>query len=617
MRKVIILITLFFGIPFFGISQNSLSFDGIDDRLNCGNNETVQITGTNITLEAWVYPTSWRDNIWQGNIIDKENFAPQQGYMLRCGDGGRVNFNFGSTTAWNELNTDTPVLVLNEWQHIAATYDGVSQKIYINGILVAEMANANVIANTTENLTIGDNSSGSREFPGRIDEVKIWNTARTAAEILIDMENTYCPSALPLEGLQLYYPFDQGVAGAFNFGISIAFDFSGNGNNGILSSTFSLDGDESNWVLGVDGLIQNGGVPSELTIAACGSYTVPSGDETYTVGGIYMDTLIADVGCPEIITINLSFDGAEVESEMSVSACGSYTVPSGDETHTVSGVYMDTLSTVFGCDSILIIDLSINGAEMATIDVTTCEATYTVPSGDETYTIPGVYIDTISTIFGCDSILTINLSMNESSSAEIDAITCDVYTAPSGAMYSETGVFTDVILNTAGCDSVITINLTKIDLDLGVENMDPELRAIATGVSYQWVDCDNGFEPISGATNQTFTPIDNGNYAVIITDEECNGQSECFSIETVSIQAEVLNQTLIYPNPTSGVFRIRLDDTKSISQVIIRSIEGKLIQVITSLDKNVLEIELNEPAGVYFIELIGKNGVNSIKLVKK
>ncbi|MGB0979606.1 MAG: hypothetical protein ACPGVV_09430, partial [Croceimicrobium sp.] len=47
--------------------QNGLSFDGIDDRVDCGNNSSLQLSGSAITLEAWIYPTAWASQVWQGN----------------------------------------------------------------------------------------------------------------------------------------------------------------------------------------------------------------------------------------------------------------------------------------------------------------------------------------------------------------------------------------------------------------------------------------------------------------------------------------------------------------------------------------------------------------------
>lgn len=131
------------------IAQTALSFDGVNDFVNCGNDPSLNITGTAITLEAWVYPTSFQPNIWQGNVINK-NDVSQTGYMLRVGGTGQINFNFGSFGAWNELNTGANVVSLNTWQHIAGTYDGTTSRIYVNGVEVASANYSTSIASANQ-----------------------------------------------------------------------------------------------------------------------------------------------------------------------------------------------------------------------------------------------------------------------------------------------------------------------------------------------------------------------------------------------------------------------------------------------------------------------------------
>lgn len=95
---------------------------------------------------------------------------------------------------------------------------------------------------------------------------------------------------------------------------------------------------------------------------------------------------------------------------INVSACQTYTVPSNDETYTTSGTYMDTIPNAALCDSIITINLTIKNNTTSTISPTAC-GTYTVPSGDETYSMNGTYMDTIPNAAGCDSIITINLTI--------------------------------------------------------------------------------------------------------------------------------------------------------------------------------------------------------------
>ena len=75
-----------------GQVANALDFDGVDDKVDCGNDTSIQITGKYITLEAWIYPTAWKTNAFDGNVINKEYNTSNYGFMLRCGAGGKLNF---------------------------------------------------------------------------------------------------------------------------------------------------------------------------------------------------------------------------------------------------------------------------------------------------------------------------------------------------------------------------------------------------------------------------------------------------------------------------------------------------------------------------------------------
>ena len=197
---------------------------------------------------------------------------------------------------------------------------------------------------------------------------------------------------------------------------------------------------------------------SSFSETACDEYIVPSGDESYTASGIYEDTIPNAAGCDSIMTIDVTINNS-TSSSFNPVACDSYTVPSGDETYTSSGTYIDTVPNTIGCDSILTINLTIRNSSTNTINPVACD-TYTVPSGDETYTSTGTYLDTIPSANGCDSVLTINLTINTFSTATISETACGLYTVPSGdETYSATGTYEDTIPNAIGCDSIITINL--------------------------------------------------------------------------------------------------------------------------------------------------------------
>jgi hypothetical protein len=228
------------------VAQNALSFDGIDDKVDLGNPAALQITGSNITIEAWIYPTSWRTNVFEGGIVVKEMNTSNNGYMFRAGNNGRLNFAFsGGGLPWKELTTGANTLSLNTWQHVAATYNGSKVRLYVDGVRVDSANYTGTIGNASNNCVIGGWYSTGRNFPGKIDEVRIWNVTRSGSEIANGMNGEFC--AAPT-GLVAYYKFNQGAAGGNNAGLTTLTDNAGN-NNGTLQN-FALTGTTSNWTSG-------------------------------------------------------------------------------------------------------------------------------------------------------------------------------------------------------------------------------------------------------------------------------------------------------------------------------------------------------------------------------
>jgi hypothetical protein len=144
-------------------------------------------------------------------------------------------------------------------------------------------------------------------------------------------------------------------------------------------------------------------------------------------------------------------------SAIGATSCGSYTAPSG-AVFTTSGLYNDIIPNAAGCDSIIQINLVVNNPSASSISPVVC-GTYTSPSGG-VYTSSASFTDTIPNAAGCDSIISINLTVNNASASSINPVACGSYTSPSGNTYTSSASFTDIIPNAAGCDSIISINLT-------------------------------------------------------------------------------------------------------------------------------------------------------------
>ncbi|MFZ4520480.1 MAG: LamG-like jellyroll fold domain-containing protein [Bacteroidales bacterium] len=184
----------------------ALNFDGTNDYVNCGNASGLNITGA-ITIEAWINADNWKANSWEGTIVGKDN-TNATGYNLRCGNNGMLSFLVGAGGAWNEVLSG-PVMSTGRWNCVAGVYDGTTMYIYINGLLSGQQALSSAIGVSAQSLFIG-NSPGypTRFFDGKIDEVRIWNVARSQSQIQSDMYNTLAGTET---GLVDYWQFNNGT----------------------------------------------------------------------------------------------------------------------------------------------------------------------------------------------------------------------------------------------------------------------------------------------------------------------------------------------------------------------------------------------------------------------
>lgn len=196
-----------------------------------------------------------------------------------------------------------------------------------------------------------------------------------------------------------------------------------------------------------------------INVTACDSLVSPSGSYTWYASGTYYDTISNNVGCDSAIRVNLTLYNS-VSSSVIVTACDSLVSPSGRYTWYGSGSYRDTLTTSNGCDSILLITLTIINSSTSTLNVVACDSMVS-PSTNYTWYVSGTYYDTLVNVAGCDSIIRVNLIIHYTNSSIVNIATCDSLVSPSGLYtYYTSGVYNDTLTNANGCDSIITLNVT-------------------------------------------------------------------------------------------------------------------------------------------------------------
>ena len=183
----------------FGNANSAYNFNGSTSFIDVANSSSLQLNNS-YTISAWVKPNAFFSGPCQANfILAKGNQASEGHYNLQygdfldgsCGAFTPANENFASTIKKGSTdqsvyeNPSTQPVALNNWYYVVCTYDGTTQKLFVNGKLRASNTTSGSFGTlNTENLFIGKSNDGSGYFVnGIIDDIKIYNAPLTAQTI--------------------------------------------------------------------------------------------------------------------------------------------------------------------------------------------------------------------------------------------------------------------------------------------------------------------------------------------------------------------------------------------------------------------------------------------------
>ncbi|MCF8371497.1 MAG: choice-of-anchor D domain-containing protein [Bacteroidales bacterium] len=164
--------------------NKSALFDGSGDYITIPDNDSLDVVGHEITVEAWVKCTSFSGDL--RCVLGKIDWSvtTNWSYNMHITDVGALHFNFANTSGTQFPQYSTQHLSTNTWYHVAATYDGSFIRLYIDGTEVLSSAASGDFRQNTYPVRIGSwYTSDPNYFNGRIDEVRIWHTVRSQAEI--------------------------------------------------------------------------------------------------------------------------------------------------------------------------------------------------------------------------------------------------------------------------------------------------------------------------------------------------------------------------------------------------------------------------------------------------
>lgn len=163
-----------------GKESLALQLDGAT-YATCPSASSLDITGA-ITLAAWIRPT----HVATQYLIKKAILGSTDGYELSLSSSGKVFFRLDQASHANTYRVDSTTSYAidgSTWMQVAATYDGTTMRLYINGVQEASLAGPAAIGSNSTSLGIGAQPDGTSPFVGAIDEARIWARALSPSEI--------------------------------------------------------------------------------------------------------------------------------------------------------------------------------------------------------------------------------------------------------------------------------------------------------------------------------------------------------------------------------------------------------------------------------------------------
>ena len=287
-------------------------------------------------------------------------------------------------------------------------------------------------------------------------------------------------------------------------------------------------------------------------------------------------------------TLTANFERAVYTQEIHHAICEGSVYTENGFNVSEAGTYTQNLQTIDGCDSIVTLTLSVNPVESTILSAAICEGTTYTENGFNV-SEAGTYTQNLQTINGCDSIVTLNLTINPVANTTLSAAICEgtSYTE-NGFNVSEAGTYTQNLQTIDGCDSIVTLNLTinptyNITIDTSINE----------GETYE----ENGFSESEAGTYVHTLQSEFGCDSVITLNLTVNSSLNDVVANAVEVS--------LYPNPARAYTMLKVEGLKEQTPVYLFDIQGrKLKEYIMNIGQETLRIDASDlPKGVYTITI--------------
>ena len=332
---------------------------------------------------------------------------------------------------------------------------------------------------------------------------------------------------------------------------------------------------------------------------------------TFTAAGVNTATLQDANGCDSTVIMTLSVNPSYEVNEMT-------TICESELPYTWNGIVFNTagsqsinLQTGNGCDSVVTMILTVTPTYAVIDAMSICQNALPYTWNGITFNEGGTQTVTLQSVSGCDSVVTMTLTVNTATEGDTSATVCGSFDWYSYTGLTESGDYTHTMTNAAGCDSVVTLHLTVN------ESVTIELYLTISEDDLPYTYGDTTFEPGS---------VQTGDYTFYLTSETgCDSIIVLHLTVLTGIDEHLMTTTMnVYPNPTTDKINIQLsrnNEQMGTAEIQVFDVYGKLLETVETVIANSLQtvqIDLSRYAsGVYLIKAVANGNVLAVRKVVK
>ncbi len=364
-----------------------------------------------------------------------------------------------------------------------------------------------------------------------------------------------------------------------------------------------------------------------------GSYTFPDGAVVNNITADFIHTsnlTTVHTSCDSIIVDSIYVQPTYIQNNAyNVCYNGSYTFPDGAVVNNIitDFVHVSNLSTVgFGCDSTIVDSIYVQPVYNQTqLDTVCYNGSYTLPDGSTQNNILASFTHTnsLSTVgFSCDSTIVSNIHVIMPK-YEVQYLTLcfnETYSIGSST-YGADGMYIDTISAVSGCDSIVTTHITVTE-DLGqyvYAQLDTLIGVSIPGATYQWLECSNSYAAVSGENSVIMKIVNTGSYALETTKGACVDTSDCIQVDIVEDFPMVVKNGDKYngvADKTGKKYVVVFEQDQPTLQYQLVNDGGVIILDITLQNADGFTIDMSiYPAGIYYLKVMADGPDHIAKII--